>query len=103
MSESAVRRFIEGKTVSALVPETGDLFGSVTYGPDGSCHARFADRTEDIGRYGFDGQTYWTRYKTARGGVTNHFFLIDLGEGRAQAYHDDGRRAYLLVSPVTKD
>ncbi|MEQ8813900.1 MAG: hypothetical protein RLO51_14915 [Thalassobaculum sp.] len=98
MTADELRRFIEGRTVRALDPETGAGVATVAYRPDGSCRLRhLAGGAVEDGRYGFDGPVYWTRYAAFRGGEVNRFTLTAVRPGRAQAWHDDGRRAYLLV------
>ena len=98
MDATAVRHCIEGKTIPALDPDTEETVACITYRADRSCHVRFADGTEDVGRYGFEDHYYWTQYNAFRGGTRNRFYLVDLGEGRAQAYHEDGRRAYIQIA-----
>ncbi|MEM1044541.1 MAG: hypothetical protein AAGL24_00265 [Pseudomonadota bacterium] len=98
MDATAVRQFIEARTIPALDPDTGETVAWVTYRADRSCHVRFTDGSEDVGRYGFEDHFYWTQYGSFRGGARNRFYLVDLGEGRAQAYHEDGRRAYIQIA-----
>lgn len=97
LTPQQVRAFISGQTVQALDPESGELAATVTYGDGGMCVARFADGRTDTGHYGFADDCYWTRYATFRDGTENRFYLVRLRPDRAQAYHDDGRRAYLQV------
>lgn len=98
MTATEVRAFIEGRTVRAIDPATGQHVATVSYGPDGSCRMQpTTGAPAEPGVYGFSGDLYWTRYAEFRGGETNRFTLVAEGPGRAQAWHDDGRRAYLLV------
>lgn len=99
LTAEEVHQFIAGRTVQSLDPETGELAATIAYREDGVCVARFADGSTDDGQYGFVGDCYWTRYATFRNGTENRFYLIRLGPDRAQAYFDDGRRAFLQISP----
>ncbi len=100
LTAEQVRRFIEGQRVRSLDPDTGELAATITYRGDGTCVAEFADGSTDEGRYGFAGDGYWTRYATFRDGTENRFYLVRLGPDRAQAHFDDGRRAFLQISPA---
>lgn len=97
MTAAEVQAFIAGKTVRAIDPESGAAVATVSYLPDGTCRLAHVDGRAEDGTYGFSGAHYWTRYAAFRGGERNSFALVDAGPGRAQAMHDDGRRAYLLV------
>ncbi|MDW4499387.1 hypothetical protein R5H30_15440 [Sulfitobacter sp. D35] len=97
MTPDEVRTFIEGHTLDALDPETGAVVASVHYGRDGRCRLEFADGRCEAGLYGFEGDTYWTRYETFRNGAHHAFRLEALAPGVAQAHFSDGRRAFLQV------
>ena len=95
MNAADVRLFLEGRKVYVFQPESRALFAVVDYGPDGRCAVRFSSGGIDAGIYGFDGESYWTRYETFRAGETHAFHLRQLGPGIAQAYHTDGTKAFL--------
>lgn len=97
MTAPEVRRFIEGRTLLAVDPETDALVATVDYNPDRTCAARFPDGDQDTGQYGFVENRYWTRYSRFRQGTRNEFFLVQLGADRAQAYYADGRPAFLQI------
>ncbi len=98
MTATEVRAFIAGRTVRAIDPATGQAVATVSYLPGGTCRIARADGTPpEDGVYGFSEHLYWTRYAAFRDGGTNSFYLVEQGPGRAQAWHDDGRRAFLLV------
>ncbi|WP_417410939.1 hypothetical protein [Hoeflea sp.] len=95
MDADDVRHFLEGRTIYCFQPETRSLVAVIDYGPDGRCAARFSSGEADTGVYGFDGASYWTRYKTFRDGQTHAFHLRELGPGIAQAYFADGTKAFI--------
>jgi hypothetical protein len=98
MTAAEVQAFIFGKTVQAIDPRTMNVIALITYNPDHTCRIEHIDtQAVDSGVYGFTDAVYWTRYDTFRDGTTNNFALENLGGGRAQAYYDDGRQAFLLV------
>jgi hypothetical protein len=97
MTAEDVRRFIEGQTTVVLDPITSEVVAIVSYELDGTCSSRFPNGDTDTGRYGFDGDCYWTRYTRFRDGKRHSFFLVPMGVGRAQAYFFDGKRAFLQV------
>lgn len=95
MTPGQVRRFLLGRQVHAFDPQTGTRVAMVEYQRDGTCTLHFATGETESGVYGFDGNSYWTRYDAFRGGKTNSFHLQARGPGVAQAHFTDGRRAYL--------
>ena len=95
LSPRAVHDFISGQTLHAFDPETGARAASVTYRADGRVEAQFADGASDIGTWGLSGAQYWTRYTTFRDGEIHHFSLERIDADTAQAYHADGRRAFV--------
>lgn len=95
MTADQVRSFIGGNVLQALDPVTGEVVATVTYDRDGTCRFTFANGDTDEGHYGFVDHYYWTRYRRFRDGTENRFALEPLGAGRAQAWHDDGRRAFI--------
>ena len=98
MSPAEVRDFIFKRTVQAIDPETMKVVALITYNTDFTCRIEHLDtKATDAGVYGFTDAVYWTTYETFRDGTTNNFALKEQGAGRAQAYYDDGRRAFLLV------
>jgi len=101
MNEAELRAFLVGQTLFAFEPETFRNVAKVTYGADGTCSAVFADETRDSGRFGISGDVYWTRYSRFRQGETHRFFLVTVADDIAQAFHGDGRRAF-LQSPHAK-
>jgi hypothetical protein len=90
-----VHCFIAERRVFSFDPETRAFLAEVTYGPQGRCILRFADGLEETGVYGFEGDTYWTRYAAFRGGQTHAFRLERLAPGLAQAWFTTGARAFL--------
>lgn len=90
--------FLTGQDLYAFDPATGDRVAQVAYDPDGTCRLRFADGRAEGGVYGFDGDTYWTRYDAFRGGAVNAFRLEPLAPGIAQAWHVDGTRAFIQTA-----
>ena len=98
MTEAELRDFILGRVVHAFDPESGEKVATVGYRNDGTCWMQLAGSDEvEPGSYGIEGHEYWTRYARFRGGDRHGFYLTALAPDRAQAYHSDGRRAYLLV------
>jgi len=91
-----VHRFIAGQTVYAFDPDSGVFVATLVYRIDGTIEARFADAKADNGQYGFEGQLYWTRYENFRSGQKHAFYLQAVDDSTAQAFHDDGRKAFLL-------
>lgn len=99
MDAAELQAFISGRTLFAYEPDTLARVAEVIYQPDGICLASFANGTKDNGIYGFSDAAYWTRYAKFRNGETNQFYLILVGPQIAQAYHADGRLAF-LQSPL---
>lgn len=95
MTEEDVRRFIAGRRVFNFDPETRAFAAEVEYRADGSCALRFATGETEAGVYGFEGDSYWTRYEAFRGGARHAFRLEPLGPGLAQAWFTTGARAFL--------
>lgn len=96
-----LKAFLFGQTVHAFDPDSRNLVATIAYGRDGTCEAVFADGTEDRGQFELSGDTYSTKYTRFRAGETNFFYLELLAPQVAQAYHTDGRRAF-LQSPLAK-
>jgi len=90
-----VKLFIAGRDVYSFDPETKEFAAMIHYGLDGNCLVRFAAGGTDSGVYGFEGDSYWTRYETFRNGERHRFDLQPLGLGIAQAYFADGTIAFL--------
>lgn len=99
LTAEELKSFMAGKTLYAFDPDTKARVASVSYGSEGDCVARFADGTQDTAEWGLEGDTYWTRYANFRGGEVNRFTLDLIADQVAQAYHTDGRRAF-LQSPL---
>lgn len=95
MTADEVKEFLQGRSVYALDAETRTLAACIDYGTDGTCLARFVNGDTDPGVYGFEGDTYWTRYDTFREGKRHVFRLEYRGPGVAQAYFEDGTIAFL--------
>lgn len=95
MKSDEVRAFLQGQALYAFDPQTALCVALVRYGPDGRCEVEFASGDTDQGIYGFDGDTYWTRYTTFRQGETHSFHLQAIAPGLAQAYFVDGTIAFL--------
>lgn len=87
--------FLTVGTVFAFDPDTLDPVAQVTYGPRGRVSMVHQDGRTDSGDWGIDGNHYWTRYKDFRDGSLNRFYLEPVDAQTAQAYHSDGRRAFL--------
>lgn len=97
MSAAELQAFIFGRVVDAFDPETGDQVATVSYLADGTCRfVRPGSVAVEQGSYGLADREYWTRYTAFRDGGRNSFYLVALAPGLAQAYHSDGRRAFLL-------
>lgn len=99
LNSAELRAFMVDQTLHVFDPDSHAHVATVTYGED-SCLAQFADGTEDRGQFGLSRDTYWTRYTRFRAGETNHFYLVQIAPQIVQAYHTDGRRAF-LQSPLT--
>lgn len=95
LDAAEVQTFLLGQTLYAFDPDRYALAATVTYARDGTCTAVFADGARDKGRFGLEGDTYWTRYERFRRGEMHRFYLISVGLDTALAYHADGRRAFL--------
>ena len=95
MNAEEVRRFCAGRRVFNFDHETRAFAAEVEYRADGSCALRFATGETEAGVYGFEGDSYWTRYEAFRGGVRHAFRLEPLGPGLAQAWFTTGARAFL--------
>ena len=98
MDAQEVQAFIRGR-LHAFDPATGARVATVDYGPEGRCKLTFASGQAEAGVYGFEGDTYWTRYDRFRDGQRNGFRLERVSENIAQAWYTDGARAF-LQSPV---
>lgn len=101
LSAAELRRFLEGRRLYAFDPVSRAQVAQVTYAPGGICHARFTDGTKDSGAYGFKEATYWTQYTRFRAGQRSEFYLTWHGDQIAQAWHSDGRMAF-LQSPLSE-
>lgn len=95
MTSQEVRIFLEGRDVYAFDPETRKAVACITYGTDGRCLCRFVSGETDAGVYGFKDDSYWTRYETFRDGKTHVFRLEPQGPGVAQAWFEDGTKAFI--------
>ena len=95
MTADEVRDFLEGHSVYALDPTTREVVACIDYGTDGTCLCRFVNGDSDKGVFGFEGDTYWTRYETFREGKRHVFRLERRGPRTAQAYFADGTIAFL--------
>ncbi|MEP2641143.1 hypothetical protein [Roseobacter sp.] len=84
-----------GQDLYAFDPVTRARVAWVAYHPNGTCRAEFSDGTVDHGQFGLEGDTYWTRYTGFRAGETHRFYLVEITPKLAQAYHVDGRQAFL--------
>lgn len=96
MQAADVHAFIFGKVIYAIDPSNDDHVATLCYQTDGSCQLRFENGALDRGTYGFAGQLYWTRYETFRAGEKHLFYLERRNPSLAQAYHEDGSKAFLL-------
>ena len=90
-----VRQLLLGRPTYSFDPATRKRVAVVTYDPRGTCRFELEDGGGDAGEWGLEGDTYWTRYGSFRGGVRNVFYLIWVSPGVAQAYHEDGTPAFL--------
>jgi hypothetical protein len=95
LNPSEVREFLVGKTLNCYDPESLVHISTAHYGLDGVCRMTFSDGTEDTGVFGLADDIYWTQYKRFRSGTLNQFYLEGLAPQMAQAFHTDGRRAFL--------
>lgn len=98
MDAREVKAFLRGR-IHAFDPATGDRVATVDYGAGGACRLTFASGQSEAGAYGFEGDTYWTRYERFRGGQRNGFRLERVSDSVAQAWNTNGSRAF-LQSPL---
>ncbi|APE45650.1 hypothetical protein BOO69_18990 (plasmid) [Sulfitobacter alexandrii] len=103
MNSEEIQTFLKGRSVYGLDPDTHEVVACIDYGTDGTCLCRFANGDTDKGVYGFEGDTYWTRYETFREGKRHAFRLERKGPGVAQAYFTDGRIAFLQSHDAKPD
>ncbi len=101
LNQEELKAFLFGKTLYSFDPETRKLAATITYDAGGTCVAVFADGTQDRGQFELVGDTYSTKYAQFRSGETNHFYVERVASHVVQAYHTDGRRAF-LQSPLAK-
>lgn len=94
LSEEEIKHFLVGETLYCYLTDTGPPEATIVYREDGSCHAHFKNGQTDEGRYGFNNDMYWTKYQWFRDGGLNHFYLLRIDEITAQAYYEDGKRAF---------
>lgn len=95
LSKEDVKEFLFGQALHAFDPETNARVATVKYHEDGTCHLVLEDGSSDEGLYGFQGDLYWTKYNRFRDGGLNRFFLQRIDDHTAQAYFEDGTRAFL--------
>lgn len=95
LNPDELREFLFGKTLNCYDPESRALISTAHYGEDGVCRMIFSDGTEDTGVFGLTDDIYWTQYKRFRSGTLNQFYLERVSPQIAQAFHTDGRRAFL--------
>jgi hypothetical protein len=100
MAAEAVEGFIRGRTYQGLDAASGAVVATVSYGMDGTSVLTLPDGTTETGTYRFEGDAYCTRYEQFRDGRENCFTLEERGDGTAQAWYTDGRRA-LVLAPAT--
>ncbi|WP_281685341.1 hypothetical protein [Thalassobaculum salexigens] len=95
LKPNELREFLFGKTLNCYDPESRVHIATAHYGQDGVCRMTFSDGTEDTGVFGLTDDIYWTQYKRFRSGTLNKFYLESVAPQIAQAFHTDGRRAFL--------
>jgi hypothetical protein len=95
LTSTEVIDFMLGKTLYSFDPGTRTRAAAITYSSDGTCVAAFEDGTKDKGAFTIHGDTYETQYEVFRAGSVNRFYLMWLMPGIVQAYHTDGRRAFV--------
>lgn len=103
LNPDELREFLFGKTLNCYDPESRAHISTAHYGLDGVCRMTFSDGTEDEGVFGLVDDLYWTQYKQFRSGTLNHFYLERISPQIAQAFHSDGRRAFLQTPLSTPE
>lgn len=94
-----LRGFLFGQTLHAFDPDLRERIATVCYETDGNCFVTFVDGTRDRGRFNLDGDIYSTCYEKFRSGETNAFYLVEVAPQITQAFHKNGKRAF-LQSPL---
>lgn len=95
LSAAEATRFLTDKSVQVFDPETGRQVATARYEQSGLCEAMFIDGQTDCGRWGQTQTGYWTQYSTFREGTRNAFVLVLITPDVAQAFHEDGSRAFI--------
>ena len=95
MSSEEAGAFLTDRTLQAIDPDTGQVVGQVTYSSNGTCLAEMVSGENSPGVWGLTDAGYWTQYETFRDGKRHAFTLVRVNDEAAQAYFDDGRRAFL--------
>lgn len=95
LNAAEIKRFLMGRPMYAFEPTTRARVAVVEYEPNGVCATQFEAGNGDNGIWGIDGDTYWTKYRVFRDGAKNVFYLQWVAPDVAQAYHEDGTRAFL--------
>ncbi len=93
-----VKSFIAQGLIYAFDPETKSRAAAVEYGTDGVAKLTFSDGQHETGQWGFTQQGYWTSYNNFREGARHEFLLKQIAPQIMQAYHGDGRRAYVQTA-----
>jgi hypothetical protein len=91
----SVKAFIAHGRIHAFDPDSAEHVALVDYRPDGSCKLEFSDGRFEGGVWGFTNAGYWTSYQNFRDGARNEFCLQLIAPQIMQAFHSDGRRAYV--------
>lgn len=101
MTQAELTAYVQGKAYEGINPETNQKVASVVYHADGSSTLWMAAEgsADEPGSYRIDGNAYCTRYKNFRDNAENCFTLVDIGEGKTQAWYTDGRKA-LILNPI---
>lgn len=95
LASEEIEDFLVGRPTYAFEPSTRRRVASVTYHSDGTCRTEFEAGGGDVGEWGIESCTYWTRYKAFRDGSKNVFFLKWVSRDVAQAYFENGTPAFL--------
>ncbi len=99
LTPKELQAFLVGQQLYCFDPADRAHVATIRYRKDGTCLATFADGGEDQGTYGLTDDAYWTQYTNFRAGERNAFHLVPVAPQVVQAWHTDGRRAF-LQSPL---
>lgn len=94
LTATEVGEFLYNRTLECFYPGSDTCAATITYHADGICRAVMEDASTDQGRYGFDGDLYWTQYSWFRDGGLYRFYLERIDHTTCQAFFDGGTKAF---------